>query len=368
MTDASVYVPVEKLTAFMIDALLKMGVPRADAEIVADVLLASDLCGVRSHGIAHLKMYHERMKQGLQLPVTDWKIVKETPTTAVIDGGNGMGMVVGYNAMKIAIEKARKGGMAAVAVRNSSHYGIAGYYTRMAAKEGMVGMSFTNAHPSIAPTFGVEPMLGTNPIAFSAPTDEEFPYTFDAATSIAPRGKIEVAARAGKPIPAGWVIKEDGSLATDSSGLIEEMNRSKAALLPIGGSGELMGGHKGYGLATVVEIFSAAFQDGAFLSELHDTDKAGNIHPLRVGHFFMAINVENFVPLERFQKTTGSIVRELRESKKAPGDGRIYTAGEKAHIMADRVMREGVEVPPGLQKNLNALRTELNMTGHSLGF
>lgn len=368
MAEENVYVPVKKVTAFMIDALLKMGVPQADAEIVADVLLASDLVGVRSHGVAHLKMYYERMKQGLQQPVTDWKIVHETPTTAVVDGGNGMGMVVGYHSMKLAIEKARKMGLGAVAVRNSSHYGIAGYYADMAAKEGMVGMSFTNAHPSIAPTFGVEPMLGTNPIAFSAPTDETFPFHFDAATSIAPRGKIEVAARAGKPIPAGWVIRKDGSLVTDSTNLIEEMNDCKAALLPIGGSGELMGGHKGYGLATVVEILSAAFQDGAFLSELHDTDHEGNIHPLRIGHFFLVINVESFLPLERFKKTAGDIVRELRESPKAPGEKRIYSAGEKADAITRRVTEEGIEVPPGLQKNLNALRAELNLTGHDLGF
>ncbi len=129
-----------------------------------------------------------------------------------------------------------------------------------------------------------------------------------------------------------------------------------------------MGGHKGYGLATIVEILSAAFQDGAFLSELHDHDKAGNIHPLRIGHFFMAINVESFVPVERFRKTTGSIVRELRETRKSPGDERIYTAGEKAHNIAKRVMREGVEIPPGLQKNLTALRQELKLTGHDLGF
>jgi L-2-hydroxycarboxylate dehydrogenase (NAD+) len=368
MADVNVLVPVPRLLEFMNDALLKMGVPRDDAKIVAEVLLAADLCGVRSHGVAHLKMYHERMKMGLQLPVTRWTIVQETPATAVIDGGNGMGMVVGYQAMQMAIEKARSQGLAAVAVRNSSHYGIAGYYTRMAAKEGMVGMSFTNAHPSIAPTFGVEPMLGTNPIAFSAPTDETFPYTFDAATSIAPRGKIEVAARAGKPIPAGWVIRQDGSLATDSSHLIEEMNRGEAALLPIGGSGELMGGHKGYGLATVVEIFSAAFQDGTFLSGLHDTDKEGKPHFLRIGHFFLAINIGHFLPLATFQKTSTSIVRELRESKKAPGEERIYTAGEKAYYNTARVMQEGVEIPPGLQKALNALRTELNISGHDLGF
>lgn len=368
MSEGSVYLPVKKATAFMLDALSKMGVPQDDARIVADALLASDLRGVRSHGIAHLKMYHERMKKGLQQAVTNWKIVQDGPTTAVVDGGNGMGMVVGYHSMKLAMEKARKLGLGAVAVRNSSHYGIAGFYTELASKEGMVGMSVTNAHPSIAPTFGVEPMSGTNPIAFSAPTDEEFDFTFDAATSIAPRGKLELAARAGKPIPAGWVIKEDGSLATDSAGLIAEMDASRAALLPLGGAGEQMGGHKGYGLATIVEILSASFQDGAFLSELHDHDHAGNVHPLRIGHFFLAINIESFLPAERFRNTTGKIVRELRDSKKAAGEGRIYTAGEKCFYNSAKVMREGIEIPPGLQKNLAALRTELNITGHDLGF
>jgi L-2-hydroxycarboxylate dehydrogenase (NAD+) len=362
----AIYVPAHRLMDFAIDALIKMGVPRADAEIAADVILAADLCGVRSHGLAHLKWYYQRMKAGLQQPATPWTIVHETTTTAVMDGGNGIGMVAGYHAMRIAIEKARQNGLAAVAVRNSSHYGIAGYYSRMAAREGMVGMSFTNAHPSIAPTFGVKPLLGTNPIAFSAPTDEEFPFTFDAATSIAPRGKIEIAERTGKPIPKGWVIKSDGSLATDSSHLIEAMNKGEAALLPIGGSGELMGGHKGYGLATMVEILSAAFQDGAFLSELDDTDKTGNPHPSRIGHFFLAINIEHFLPLDRFRKTAGGIVRELRDSRK--GDKRIYTAGEKAHENAAQAMQEGVKVGPNLQKALSALRTELNITGHDLGF
>jgi LDH2 family malate/lactate/ureidoglycolate dehydrogenase len=368
MADESVYVPVSKLKDFAIDALLKIGVPGADAEIMADVLLAADLFGVRSHGLAHLRMYCQRVKAGLQLPVTHWTLVQETPTTAVMDGGNGMGMVVGYHAMKIAIDKARQNGLGAVAVRNSSHYGIAGYYSRMAAKEGMVGMSFTNAHPSIAPTFGVKPMLGTNPIAFSAPTDEEFAFTFDAATSIAPRGKIEIAARTGKPIPEGWVVQPDGKLATDSSQLIEQMNKGKAALLPLGGSGELMGGHKGYGLATMVEILTAAFQDGAFLSELHDTDRNGKPRSSRVGHFFLVINVESFLPVDRFRKTAGSILRELREYGKAPIDKKIYTAGEKAHYNSVRAMQEGVKVGPNLQRALRTLRSELNITGHDLGF
>jgi LDH2 family malate/lactate/ureidoglycolate dehydrogenase len=367
----AVYVPAKKLADFMIEAFLKMGTPRADAEIAADVLLASDLYGVRSHGIAHLRWYFNRIKAGLQKPVTAWKIVHETLTTAVVDGGNGMGMVVGYRAMEIAIEKARRMGIGAVAVRNSSHYGIAGYYSRMAAREGMVGMSFTNAHPSIAPTFGVEPMLGTNPIAFSAPTDEDFPFTFDAATSIAPRGKIEIAARARKPIPEGWVIREDGMPVTDSSTLIEEMNQGRAALLPLGGSGELMGGHKGYGLATMVEILSAAFQDGAFLSQLHDKDDSGNLRPSRIGHFFLAFNIENFVPLANFKKTAGSILRELREYGRSPedipGETRIYTAGEKAYGNEKRAMAEGVRIPPSVQQNLRALCAELGIS-HNLGF
>jgi L-2-hydroxycarboxylate dehydrogenase (NAD+) len=171
MTEKSVYIPVKELVNFMVTALEKMGVPHEDATIIADVLITSDQWGVRSHGVAHLKMYHERMKNGLQLPVTNWKVVKDSLTTAVIDGGNGMGMVVGYHAMQLAIQKARQYGLGAVAVRNSSHYGVAGYYPLMAVKEGLVGLSVTNAHPSTAPTFGTEPMLGTNPIAVAAPTE-----------------------------------------------------------------------------------------------------------------------------------------------------------------------------------------------------
>jgi len=352
----------------MIDALQAMGIPPDDSRIIADVLITSDLWGIRSHGVAHLKMYHERILAGLQLPVAAWTIVRDTPTTAVIDGGNGMGMVIAYHAMQMAIDKARRHGLGAVAVRNSSHYGIAGYYANMAVRQGMVGISFTNAHPSIAPTFGVEPLLGTNPIAVGIPTDEPFPFLFDAATSIIPRGKIEVAARANKPLPEGWAIRHDGTPATDSNGLIAQMNSGLAALLPLGGMGEAMGGHKGYGLATIVEIFSAAFQNGTYLSGLHDTDAEGKPQFLRIGHFFLAIDVERFVPLDDFRRTAGNILRELRNSRKAPGQDRIYTAGEKEYYNAQRVRVEGVEITPGVQKALDALRRELGLTGHDLGF
>jgi L-2-hydroxycarboxylate dehydrogenase (NAD+) len=365
MSERNVHVPVKKLVDFMVAALFKMGVPQEDASIIADVLVTSDLWGVRS---AHLKMYYERMKAGLQLPVTKWKVVKDTPTTAVVDGGNGMGMVVGYHAMHLAIEKARKFGLGAVAVRNSSHYGIAGYYPLMAVKQGLVGLSVTNAHPSTAPTFGTQPMLGTNPIAVAAPTDEVFPYMYDAATSVVPRGKIEIAARANKPIPEGWVVNKDGVSATDSNAMIAEMDKGNVALLPIGGMGELMGGHKGYGLATMVEIFSAAFQNGAYLSMLHDTDHEGNQQFLRIGHFFLAIDIEHFIPLDDFKHITGNMMRELRASRKGSTQGHIYTAGEKEYYNTQKVMAEGVEITPGVQKALSSLQKEFDLKEFALGF
>jgi LDH2 family malate/lactate/ureidoglycolate dehydrogenase len=238
----------------------------------------------------------------------------------------------------------------------------------MAVKEGLVGLSVTNAHPSIAPTFGVKPMLGTNPIAVAAPTDEPFSFMFDAATSVAPRGRIEIAARANKPIPEGWVIGQDGKSATGSSGMIKQMNDGLVALLPLGGMGELMGGHKGYGLATMVEIFSAAFQNGTYLWGLTDTDADGKSQFLRIGHFFLAIDVEHFIPPADFKRITGDIMRDLRGAPRVPDQPRIYTAGEKEYYNTQRVMAAGVEITPGVQKGLNALRQELNITGHDLGF
>jgi len=368
MSDQNVKVPVNTLVDFMLEALAAMGISEEDSKIIADVIITSDLWGVRSHGIAHLKMYHERIKKGLQLPKTNITVVKDTPTTAVLDGGNGMGMVIGHHAMKMAIDKARRYGLGAVAVRNSSHYGVAGYYPLMAVKEGLVGLSVTNAHPSIAPTFGVKPMLGTNPIAVAAPTDEPFPYMYDAATAVVPRGKIEVHARANKPLPEGWVINQEGVSATDSSNMIKEMDLGNVALLPVGGLGDMFGGHKGYGLATMVEIFSAAFQDGTYLWGLTDTDENGKPQFLRIGHFFLAIDIEHFIPLDTFKKITGNMMRELRSAPVAPGQPRIYTAGEKEYYNTQRVQEDGVEIPPGVQKALQSLKDELNLSKVDLGF
>ncbi|MBI4790684.1 MAG: Ldh family oxidoreductase [Chloroflexi bacterium] len=367
LTDETVYVPLERMREFSMLALMRMGVPLDDARITTEILLVADVWGIRSHGIAHLKLYNDRIKHGHQRATTKIAIVRDMPSTAVVDGGNGMGQVVGYHAMKLAIEKALQCGIGAVAVRNSSHYGIAGYYAKMAVDEGMLGMAFTNARPAVTPTFGAYPLLGTNPIAFGVPTDEPFPFLFDAATSVAARGKVEVLERAHKPTPAGWIIGEDGTTPTDSEQILKDMVSKKAAILPLGGAGELFGGHKGYGLGTMVEILSSTLQGGAYLSGLTDFDANGKPQPLRIGHFFLAMRIENFVTLDEFKANTGILLRELRATRKVPGAERIYTAGEKEYDRTLQVNAQGLDISLGLQKNLKGLAQELGFD-FNLGF
>ncbi len=325
------FIPFEILEKFMVNVMVKAGIPEEDARIVGDVLIQADKFGFDSHGVNRLKsIYLDRIKDGILNPVTNHKIIKEGPTTAVIDGQNGMGHVVSYNSMKMAIEKAKKYGMGMVTVRNSSHYGFAGYYPLMAVQENMIGITGTNARPSIAPTFGVENMLGTNPMTFGIPSDESFPFLLDCATSITQRGKVELYAREGKALPKGWVIDENGESKTNSSEVLKDLISGKAALTPLGGAGEETAGYKGYGYATVVEILSAALQQGAFMKMLIGS-KDGKKIPYSVGHFFIVIDISAFTDPEDFKKTTGNILRELRASRKIPGQTRIYTAGEKEY-------------------------------------
>jgi L-2-hydroxycarboxylate dehydrogenase (NAD+) len=325
------FIPFEIIERFMVDVMVNAGIPEADARIVSDVLIQADKFGFDSHGVNRLKpIYLDRIKDGILNPVTDYKIIREGPTTAVIDGQNGMGHVISYNAMKLAIEKARKFGMAMVTVRNSTHFGFAGYYPLMAVRENMIGITGTNARPSIAPTFGVENMLGTNPMTYGIPSDESFPFLLDCATSITQRGKVELYAREGKDLPKGWVIDENGESKTNSAEVLKDLISGKAALTPLGGVGEETGGYKGYGYATVVEIFSAALQQGAFMKMLSGYNDGKKI-PYSIGHFFIVIDISAFTDPVDFKKTTGDILRELRASRKMPGQSRIYTAGEKEY-------------------------------------
>jgi LDH2 family malate/lactate/ureidoglycolate dehydrogenase len=270
--------------------------------------------------------------------------------------------------MRMAMDKARQYGLGAVAVRNGTHYGIAGYYPLMAAAEGMVGLSVTNARPSVAPTFGGEPMLGTNPIAFAAPSDMDFPFCLDAATSIAQRGKVEVAARAAKPIPEGWVIDTVGQSMTNPAQILKDLGQATATLLPLGGAGELYAGYKGYGLATMVEILSASLSGGAFMKDLLGFASDGSRRPFMLGHFFLAIDIEHFIPLELSKQITGQIMRALQNAKKAQGQDRVYVAGEKEHEIEALIRDHGIPVNPNLRQELQTMRHELNIRGFEVYF
>ncbi len=338
------HLPFETLNDFSIESLKSAGVPADDAAIVADVLLEADKLGIDSHGINRLKpIYLDRIADGILNPETKIDVVRESFTTAVLDANNGMGHVASKKAMQMCIDKAKTYGMGMVAVKNSSHYGIAGYYGLMAAKAGMIGITGTNARPSIAPTFGVENMLGTNPLTFVMPSDEDFPFFLDCATSVSQRGKFEYYAKNGKELPKGWVIDKQGNSKTNAEEVLKDLVAGNAALTPLGGIGEETGGYKGYGYATVVEILSAALQGGGFMKALLGFEDGKKV-PYRLGHFFIAINIENFIDLPEFEKITGDILRDLRNSEKMPGQDRIYTAGEKEHLNFLERSKTGVPI------------------------
>ena len=357
------YVSWELMNNFMIDVFKANGVPEKDAEICADVLLESDRRGIESHGCNRFKpIYIDRIKKGTLLPKTDLEIIKETPTTIVMDAHDGMGMVAAHAMMTKLIEKAKEYGMAGGAIRNSTHYGIAGYWSDMAANEGLIGITGTNARPSIAPTFGVENMLGTNPLTFSFPTDEEFNFCLDCATSIVQRGKIEYYARSGKPTPEGMIVTHDGGVETDSQKILKMLVDGTAALAPLGGGpSDEMCGYKGYGYATVVEILSAALSGGQFMKALSGVSDDGKPQMYHLGHFFFVVNPENFMGLDTFKKIAGDICRELRNSQLAPGYERIYTAGEKEHLAYLERKDKGVPVSDAVQKEFVSMRDEYNL-------
>jgi len=351
------YVSWELIGSFMKDAFIAAGVPEKDAEICTDVLMESDRRGIESHGVNRFKpIYIDRIRGGILNPVTEFEVIRETPSTAVVDGHNGMGMVIAHRSMQMAIDKAKKCGIGMVAVRNSTHFGIAGYYATMATKENMVGFCGTNARPSIAPTFGVENMMGTNPLTFGVPTDEEFPFVIDCATSITQRGKIEYYSREGLPTPEGLVVTNEGGTMTDSDAILKALTTGEAALAPLGGIGEDTAGYKGYGYAALVEILSAALQAGSYMKMLTGIGENGEKKPYPLGHFFMAIDTEAFMGADSFKKTAGDILRELRASKKAPGHDRIYTAGEKEYLVWLERRDKGVPIGEAVQKEFIEVR------------
>jgi L-2-hydroxycarboxylate dehydrogenase (NAD+) len=361
-------IPADTIEQFAQDVFVALGVPEGEAAISARVLITSDLRGIDSHGVGRLKYYYDRILSGRHKTETAMEIVKETETTALVDGHHGMGHVISYRCMQMAIDKARQYGLGSVTVRNGTHFGIAGFYPLMAAEAGMIGLTMTNARPSIAPTFGSEPMMGTNPIAFAAPTDLPYPFCLDMATSICQRGKIEVAERAEKPVPEGWVIDPEGKPLTDPTDILGRLGKAQAALLPLGGAGEEYAGYKGYGLAVMVEILCAALSGGVFMKDLLGFEPDGSPRPYMLGHFFLAIDVAHFSPLEDFRRITGAMVRALHAAHKIPGQERIYVAGEKEYENEQRRRVEGIPVNENLKAELQTMRDELGIEGYEAYF
>ncbi|MCB5271161.1 MAG: Ldh family oxidoreductase [Candidatus Cloacimonetes bacterium] len=355
------YLPVQQMHEFMIAVFSKIGVPTEEAKICADVLIASDLRGIESHGIGRLKMYYDRIKLGIQSPETKIDIIKDRYATAVWDGNHGMGHVVAHKAMQTAIDKAKLYGLGSVAVRNSTHYGICGYYADMATQQDMIGLTFTNARPSICPTNGVAPMLGTNPICFGAPTNLPYPFIYDAATSISQRGKVEQYAREERPTPPYWAINRQGEPQTDTLKLLKDLVDQSASMLPLGGTEEVTGSHKGYGLGTMVEILSAALQNGSYLNGLWGQDKDGKPAPYCLGHFFLAINIDFFTELDDFKRISTDICKQLQASELFPGRDRIWVAGEKEYENELQVKQKGIHIVPNLAKDIRVIQKELGL-------
>lgn len=332
------------LKRFCMDAFSKLGFSNEDCEIITDVLLLSDLYGIESHGMQRLVRYHKGIEKGLIKPEAKPEIVYETPVSLVIDGHDGMGQLNSHFAMTKAIEKAKISGMCVATVRDSNHFGIAGYYAKMAADEGLVGFAMTNSEAIMVPTFGRMAMLGSNPIAMSMPADP-YPFFFDASTTVVTRGKLEIYNKNSEPLPNGWALNKDGKGSSDAADVLKNIvAKNGGGIVPLGGETEKLGSHKGYGWGMVCEIFCSIFSMGITSNHTHQNGKGGTCHG------FMVIDPNIFGSAEDIKEHLSTFLKELRESPKAEGQARIYTHGEKEiEAYRDR-MENGIDV------NINTVR------------
>ena len=335
----------------------KEGFSSEDARAISDVLMQADLFGIESHGAQRLMYYHRNIRSGSVNISARPEVLRETPVSALIDGHFGMGALVARFAMRTAIEKAKQSGVGMAVVRNSSHYGIAGYYTLMAEREGLAAFSMTNTGPIMVPTFGREMMLGTNPMAFCMPADP-VPFWFDASTTVVTLGKVEVCQKRGRPMPQGWTIGPDGAPCTDAS----RMNASilageRGGILPLGGEGETHGGHKGYGLGIMVEALTGVLAQGMTSPQMCGA------HGDHTCHFLLAFDPAMFGDPADIRARMSAYLAALRASEKMPGCARIYTPGEKAFEAMARRLREGVPVEENTLAEVRQIAGELGVEG-----
>jgi LDH2 family malate/lactate/ureidoglycolate dehydrogenase len=337
-----------KLESFAVAVLKKVGVPQENAEAVAHSLLAANLRGVDTHGITRLPIYVERVQAGLTDGSARGVVVSESETTGVVDGQNGLGQVIGTAGMRLAIAKAQKAGVGLVTVRNSTHFGTAGYYAMMALDHDMIGVSLTNSPSLMAPWGGKRPFFGTNPLAIAVPAGEERPFVLDMATSVVARGAIILAAKKGEPIPPTWAMNADGEPTTSA----KEANEG-GALLPLGG-------HKGFGLAMAIEILVATLAGGPFgphLGELYNNpDK-----PQGVGHFFGAIRIDRFRPVREFKAEMDAMIREVKAQPLGKGFKEIMVAGEPEYNIEAERREKGIPLSAAVVGDLTKLGSSVGV-------
>lgn len=338
MAAKSIRYTYAQLNTFCMDAFMKFGFKEEEARIITDVLLLSDLYGIESHGMQRLVRYHKGIEKGMIKIDAVPEIVHETPVSAVIDAHDAMGQLVSHKAMTLAIEKAKKTGMAIVSVRNSNHFGIAGYYAKMACDQGLMGMAMTNSEAIMVPTFARMAMIGSNPIAVALPANP-YPFFFDASTTVVTRGKLEVYNKMGKPLPEGWALNKDGHPSTDAKDVLSNIvAKNGGGIMPLGGSTETLGSHKGYGFGMLCEIFCSVFSQGTPSSHVNVGGKSGTCHG------FMAVDPHVFGDPEAIKAHFSAFLQELRDAPKADGQPRIYTHGEKEVFAYEDRMKNGIDV------------------------
>lgn len=343
-----------KLKAFVRTVLEKTGVDSDAAQTVADVLVTSDLRGIESHGVARLESYYvSRIRNGKLKANPNYEIVRETETSVLFDADNGLGHPVGKMAMEKVIEKAAKHGAAFGAVRNSNHFGIAGYYAMLALPHDMIGLASTNSVRYGAPTFGKDIMLGTNPLAYAIPAGKEPPFVLDFATTTVPRGKLEVYQRKEKDLNPGWAIDSQGHPTLKAAEALQ------GALLPLGGFGVDNGGHKGYGLGLLVDILCGVLSGGAFGNSL--PLPSSGAQPGAISHWFGAFRVDGFRDIAEFKRDMDKELGDFKESARVPGQDRIYVAGEIEHEKTIYNREHGVPVHHKVWDGLKKLAGELEI-------
>jgi L-2-hydroxycarboxylate dehydrogenase (NAD+) len=340
---------------FIVRALRAVDVSESDAKDVADVLVAADLRGVESHGIARLDMFYvRRIEAGVVNARPRYSVLSDRPAQFALDAGNGLGHPAGIFAMRKVIEKARDNGLAFATVRNSNHYGIAAYYAMMALDHGLIGLSMTNSTHLAVPTFGRQKTQGTNPIAVAIPADGHAPFVLDMATTGVTFGRLEVSERKGKPLKPGWAVDAEGRETLEPATAM-----TNGALLPLGGYGTENGGHKGYGLGALVEILCGVLSGGMFGTSLR-LDERG-LHGGTVGHFFGAFAIDALREGDAFGRDLARELRTFEQSAPAPGAERVITAGEPERAFTERYRIEGVPIDPKVWEGIDAMAERLGI-------